>query len=172
LAILYVVWILTFILFFPSILGLIPVCTFAAALVYTGGRLMNPKVGLGFLKQSRVEFAIYLSTALSIFMFGLLQGVLIGFTLAVIQVLYKLNHLRIDIKSDDEKVVVDLSGTATFLTIPKVSSAIEGIESQRDVHVKVTALTYIDHAIVDFLTTWEGDYVKQDGSVLVEWPER
>jgi len=171
-AILHAVWILTFILLFPSILGLIPVCTLAAALVYTGGRLMNPKVGLGFLKQSRVEFAIYLSTALSIFMFGLLQGVLIGFTLAVIQVLYKLNHLRIDIKSDDEKVVVDLSGTATFLTIPKVSSAIEGIESQRDVHVKVTALTYIDHAIVDFLTTWEGDYVKQGGSVSLEWPER
>lgn len=170
-AIMHSIWILTFILLFPSILGLIPVCTLAAALVYTGGRLMNPETAVKLGEQSKVEAAIYITTAICIFSFGLLQGVLIGFIFAVMQVLYRLNYLSIKVEKLGKQVIVHFHGNATFLTIPKISRMIEGIEARKEVHIRIKRLRYIDHAIVDFLKTWESDYEKSGGQVSVDWQD-
>jgi len=168
-AILHAVWILTFILLLPGVLGLIPVATLAAALVYTGGRLMNPATGIALARQNKVEAVIYAVTAVSIFAFGLLQGVLIGFALALMQVIYRLNHVTIEVESKDEGVTVVLHGNATFLAIPKLSRAIDKIEPQQKVHVLIERLNYIDHAIIDLLDTWQKDYERSGGELSVEW---
>ncbi len=170
-AILHAIWILTFILIFPSVLGLIPVCTLAAALVYTGLRLMNPKVGIELAKHSRIEMIIYLVTAVCIFAFGLLQGVLIGFVMAVIQVIYKLNHCKISVEKEDNKVTIELKGNATFLALPKIAKVIENTKENQEVKIITSYLNYVDHAILELFTHWESDYHKAGGQVTLDWDD-
>ena len=168
-AVIHAIWILTFILIFPSVLQLIPVSTLAAALVYTGWKLMNPKVARELAAHSKVELVIFLITVLCIFCFGLLNGVIAGFVLAILNVVYSLNHCIIDIHKEDEALVIDIHGSATFLTLPKIAAALEGIEKKQEVHVLVHDLSYIDHAVLELLMTWETEYQKEGGSVVMEW---
>jgi MFS superfamily sulfate permease-like transporter len=130
---------------------------------------MNPATGMALARQNKVEAVIYAVTAVSIFAFGLLQGVLIGFALALMQVIYRLNHVTIEVESKDERVTVVLHGNATFLAIPKLSRAIDKIEPQQKVHVLIERLNYIDHAIIDLLDTWQKDYERSGGELSVEW---
>ncbi len=168
-AILHAIWILTFILIFPSVLKLIPVCTLAAALVFTGWKLMNPMVAKDLYSHNSFEAIIYFITAISIFCFGLLNGVIAGFILATLQVVYRLNHCIIDIHKEDKALIVDIHGSATFLTLPKIAAALESVEKNQEVHVLVHDLSYIDHAVLELLMNWETEYQKDGGSVVLEW---
>ena len=162
-------WILLFIIVLPNVLNLIPVASLAAALVYTGWKLMNPKVARELASHSKVELAIYLVTLIGIFCFGLLNGVMAGFVLATLNVVYRLNHCEIDISKEAESLMVDMHGSATFFTLPKIAAALEGIEKNQEVHVLVRDLAYIDHAVLELLMSWELEYEKDGGSVVLEW---
>ncbi len=161
-------WILLFILVLPNVLNLIPVASLAAALVYTGWKLMNPKVARELVSHSRVELAIYLVTLIGIFCFGLLNGVIAGFILAIINVVYRLNRCEIETRKEDEALVVDIHASATFFTLPKIAAALEGIKKDQEVHVLVHNLAYIDHAVLELLMGWELEYEKDGGNVVIE----
>ena len=162
-------WILLFIIVLPNVLSLIPVASLAAALVYTGWKLMNPKVAKELANHSKVELAIYLVTLIGIFCFGLLNGVMAGFILATLNVVYRLNHCEVDIKEEAKSLIVDIHGSATFFTLPKIAAALEGIKKDQEVHVLVHDLAYIDHAVLELLMSWETEYEKDGGSVVLEW---
>jgi MFS superfamily sulfate permease-like transporter len=99
-SILHGFWLLVFLLFLPSVLQFIPIASLAAILVYTGYKLINPVNIRKFLQFDPWEAIIYFVTIVAIVMTNLLEGILIGFSLAAIKLLITQSYLNIHVISN------------------------------------------------------------------------
>ncbi len=84
-AILHGVWLLLFVVAFPTFLKQIPTAVLAALLVYTGYKLLNFSEIKKIAKQSRTEALILIATMATIVAVDLLTGVLTGIVLSVLK---------------------------------------------------------------------------------------
>ena len=170
-AVFHGLWILAFVAFFPMVLRMIPVPALAAILVFTGFKLMNFKVIKKLLAYGRGEVAIFLVTMAAIVATNLLEGVLLGVTLAVVKLLRSLSRLTVELREDPlhHRTVLHLSGAATFLRLPYLVEALDRVPANTELHVEVADLDYIDHACLDLLANWERQHQAAGGRLVLEW---
>ena len=169
--ILHGVWLLLFVVAFPFVLRAIPTASLAAILVYTGYKLVDVKQMKKLWAYGKSELLVYAATAIAIVVTDLLTGVLIGLGLSALKLLITFSRLSITLEDDpDEKrTVMLLEGTATFLRLPKLASALEAVPTDRELHVHFENLTYIDHACLDLLMNWEKQHHATGGSLIIDW---
>ncbi len=170
-AIMHGIWILVFVLGFPFVLKMIPVSALAAILVFTGYKLVNAKQIAKLWTQSRTEVAIFFATYATIVFVDLLKGILVGVILAVAKLLYTLTHIDVNTKKDDKKktAVLRLSGTATFLRLPKIASALDEISSDYELHLHIDELKLVDHACLELFENTKKRFEMNHGKFVVEW---
>ncbi|MEM7687950.1 MAG: SulP family inorganic anion transporter [Pseudomonadota bacterium] len=170
-AILHGVWLLLAVAAFPFILNEIPTSVLAGILVYTGYKLIN----IGQIKKiaefGKQELAIYFATFIGVVAIDLLTGVVMGFVLATLKLVYTFSHLTIDTTHDEEANRIDIwmTGSATFFSIPQLSHTLETTPRGAEVHIHVEQLDYIDHACLEMLSAWEGQHRSTGGTLTVEW---
>ena len=163
--------ILIFILIFPNILSLIPKASLAAILVYTGYKLINFKAMRTLMNFGISELIIYFITVFGIITHGLLEGILIGLVVSVLKLLYLMTHLEVKVRYpqvDSDFIKIELKGTANFINLPTLAEEFEDIPPNRDIKIYFNHLSYIDHACLDFLISWERQYEKIGGRVYLE----
>lgn len=160
--------ILIFILIFPYALSYIPKASLAAILVYTGYKLINFRAMKTLLNFGFSELIIYFITVFGIITHGLLEGILIGLIVSVAKLLYLTTHLEVKIKEKEDHIKVDLKGTANFINLPSLAEEFEEIPQNQIVKIHFGKLSYIDHACLDFLISWERQYEKLGGRVFLE----
>lgn len=169
--ILHGLWLLLLVSLAPHVLELIPMAALSALLVHTGYKLLNPKVAKElYLTGGKSELAIYLATVVAIVCTDLLKGVLFGLGLSMAKLVWVFSHL--EIRRDDSvqgKTVLSLQGAATFVSLPKLAKALESVPHDTELHIKLDALTYIDHACLDLLMNWERDYKSCGGTLVLDW---
>lgn len=172
-AILHGAWLLLAVAAFPFILTEIPTSVLAAILVYTGYKLVNVAQIRKIAEFGRQEIAIYVITLVGVVAIDLLTGVIMGFVVATLKLVYTFSHLEIDVKHDQEanRLDVSLTGSATFFSIPQLSSTLETSPFGSEVHLHVEKLDYIDHACLEMLSSWEKLHQSTGGSLIVEWSE-
>lgn len=172
-AILHGVWILGFALLLPGVLSLIPASSLAAILVYTGIKLINIDNIRELLKYGKMPVVIYGITITGIVVFDLLTGVLIGVGISILKLLYQVTHLgvRIHRYTGSDRVDMHLSGSATFIGLPKLAIALETIPVSANLHVHFTHLHHIDHACLDALSNWQTQNAAAGARLVVEWDE-
>ena len=172
-AILHGIWLLLTVAALPWLLANIPTSVLAAILVYIGYKLVNLARIRKIAEYGKMELAIYFATLGGIVVFDLLTGVMIGFALAIIKIVYTFSDLGVEIDRDDETGVTDvtLCGAATFLSIPKLSEALESIKPGDEVHIHCNKLDHIDHASLDLMAAWETQHEATGGSLTIEWDE-
>lgn len=165
------VWIFTLVVALPQVLLLIPISSLAAILVVTGYKLVNPTTVKELYRYGKSEVAIYGATVVAIVATDLLKGVLFGFALAVVKILYRMSHLEIAVydNPDERRTILHLRGSATFFRLADIAEVIESIPPQREVHVRFDELTYLDHAILELLISWEKQHSSQGGTLIVDW---
>lgn len=170
-SILHGLWLLLFVTLLPSVVRLIPVSSLAALLVYTGYKLANFKVIKELAKYGRSEVAIYVTTVVCIVGADLLTGVVVGIALAIGKLLYSFSHLDIEIADDApaNRTNVWLTGSATFLSLPKLAVALESVRQETELHIHFEGLDYIDHACLDLLMSWDKQHQATGGSVVIDW---
>jgi MFS superfamily sulfate permease-like transporter len=170
-AILHGAWLLLAVAAFPFILTEIPTSVLAAILVYTGYKLVNVAQIRKIAEFGRQEIAIYVITLVGVVAIDLLTGVIMGFVVATLKLVYTFSHLEIDVKHDQEANRLDISmrGSATFFSIPQLSSTLETSPFGSEVHLHVEKLDYIDHACLEMLSSWEKLHQSTGGSLIVEW---
>lgn len=169
-AIFHGVWMAALVLAFPSILALIPTASLAAILVYIGYKLVDVQAIKSLKNFSRWEVSIYTATLTMIVATDLLTGVLVGIGLALSRTVYGLAHLDVTIdQAEGETVNVWLMGAATFISLPKVTAALESIESGKEVHIHLERLLFLDHACLEAIQEFHRLYEKNDGQVTIEW---
>ena len=170
-AVLHGAWLLLFVVALPGLLSMIPTASLAALLVFTGYKLVNLKVIKELRQYGLAEVGIYLATLISIVVFDLLTGVLIGVGLSALKLLYTFSHLEIQIEEDAARrtMVMHLRGTATFIRLPKLAAALERIPAGTELHVKIGELQYIDHACLELLMNCEKQQQAVGGRLIIDW---
>lgn len=163
--ILHGVWILLFVAFFAHVVELIPMPALAALLVFIGVQM----VSLAHLRNLRRhhEASIYLVTLSGVVFLGLLEGVFIGFALAMIMALRRLTKLTVVTEERADRVHVTVHGSLTFLGVPRLAHVLrtvpEGAKVDLDLHVD-----FMDHAAFEAIHAWRVDHERTGGSVDID----
>jgi MFS superfamily sulfate permease-like transporter len=156
-AILHGVWILAIIVRFPGLLRMVPICSLAGVLVFTGFNLIKFKDMRHLASYGRIPLLIYAATLITIVTKDLLTGVLVGVTLSVLKLLYKTTHLQVHTEpynSTEGHIELHLKGAATFIRIPLIAATLESIPEGSTVHIRTESLHYIDHSCLDLMHDW------------------
>ncbi len=168
-AILHGVWLLLFVVAFPTLLKQIPTAVLAALLVYTGYKLLNISEIKAIAKQSKTEVLILLATMATIVAVDLLTGVLAGIALSILKILYVFCKIDIVKEEEEEQVTLNLHGAATFLSLPKISDEIEKLDPHTDLHIDFSGLMYMDHACIEAIKSFEKQFKEKGGNLTIEW---
>jgi MFS superfamily sulfate permease-like transporter len=170
-AILHGVWLLVFVTMLSGVLELVPTTSLAAILIVTGYNLIDPAGIRELWKTSKTEVAILVATAVTIVATDLLIGVLTGVGLAMFKLVWTFSHLKIRSESDafGLRTTLRLEGAATFLRLPWLADALESVRPNTELHVDFEHLTYIDHACLELLMTWEKQHEATGGSLVLDW---
>jgi MFS superfamily sulfate permease-like transporter len=164
-------WLLLFVFFLPSILRLIPTASLGAVLVFTGYKLMNVEAIKELKRHGRSEVLIYGSTLGTIVVTNLLTGVLVGVGLAIAKLLYTTQNLDTYFQHDpaNGKLTLNLQGIATFVSLPRLATALEQVPPFADLQIRFSALRHIDHACLNLLESWVKLHIASGGKVDVDW---
>jgi len=170
-AIMHGAWILLFVTALPFVFRFIPAASLAAILVYTGYKLVNIEMAKTIYSYSKGEFVIYLITIIAILSTNLLEGILIGLATGILKNLYIMSKFKIKVISQgtDNKIIVKIKGNLTFLRLPQVADIIEKLEKGKTVQIVFENVSITDHAIIDLLVGWSSRYIKNKGTVLIDW---
>lgn len=172
-AVLHGAWLLLFVSFLPFALRLIPTASLGAILVFTGYKLMNIAVINELKDYGRSEVAIYVGTTGAIVATNLLTGVLVGVGLAIWKLLYTTQNLEahLEQRADDPAAAYrfHLMGIATFVSLPKLATALEDVPPGAAVEMHFESLRHIDHACLNLLESWTKLHEQKGGRVTVDW---
>ena len=163
-------WILGFVALLPWLLREIPMATLGAVLVVTGWRLVNLNhVRELFHHHGVLPAVIWAATLITVVAEDLLTGVLVGIGLSLIEVIPHARRLKLGIDRDEQADghAIALSGTATFVQLPRLSDALDRAPADRPVTVDVSRLAAVDHSCAELFRDWLARRRASGGSVEV-----
>ncbi|WP_189785614.1 SulP family inorganic anion transporter [Streptomyces capitiformicae] len=165
--VLHGVWLLVFAALLPGVLEVIPVAALAGLLVYAGCKLVPVRELVVLWRgRHRGEVVVLGVTALAIVAWNLFEGVLVGLALAVAKTAWDISHVQVETEDQGNAgVVVRVVGNATFLRLPKLLDALEGVPQDRDVRLELGGLRHVDHACAAALAAWRAGRVQESGTV-------
>ena len=156
--ILHGIIILVFVALLPGVLRLVPTAALAGVLVVTGWRLIGVHHVLSLLRDhGRMPVAIWAATFVGVVATDLLTGVLAGLVLSVVESVRHLRRPGFRVSTVDTGAATELrlAGTATFLRLPQLLSAVEGAPAGRDLRIRTRGLWHIDHTFASMLQQLE-----------------
>jgi MFS superfamily sulfate permease-like transporter len=151
------VWILGFVAALPFVLTAIPMAALGAVLVVTGVRLVSVKHATHlFHDYGALPVLIWAATLVTVVTTDLLTGVLVGIGLTMLELVPHLRRLRLKVfeASDGESHAITLDGTATFVTLPKLSETLDRVPAGTNVRIDATRLDAVDHTSAEMLRDW------------------
>uniref|UniRef100_UPI0035CC28A7 SulP family inorganic anion transporter n=1 Tax=uncultured Sphingomonas sp. TaxID=158754 RepID=UPI0035CC28A7 len=155
--ILHGAWILGFVALLPWLLREIPMAALGAVLVLTGWRLVNLSHARHLFKDhGLLPVVIWATTLVLVVAEDLLTGVLVGIGLSLLELIPVLRNLRLKVVRVENAghETVSLTGAATFLTLPKLSGALDAVPHGAPMRLDVTELSSADHTCAELLKDW------------------
>ncbi|GHH22923.1 sulfate transporter [Sphingomonas glacialis] len=155
--ILHGAWILGFVALLPWLLREIPMAALGAVLVLTGWRLVNFSHAKHLFKDhGLLPVVIWAVTLLLVVTQDLLTGVLVGIGLSLLELIPVLRNLRLKVVrvENDGHETVHLAGAATFLTLPKLSGALDAVPEGAPMRLDMSQLSSADHTTAELLKEW------------------
>jgi MFS superfamily sulfate permease-like transporter len=156
-AILHGFWILGFVALLPWLLREIPMAALAGILVVTGVRLVSLDHAKHLLhRYGPLPVVVWAATLIMVVATDLLTGVLVGIGLSLLELLPHARRLRLGVDDEQRGDAHELAlhGTATFLTLPKLSAKLEAVPAERPVILNVERLLHIDHTCAEMVREW------------------
>ncbi|WP_294393353.1 SulP family inorganic anion transporter [uncultured Sphingomonas sp.] len=156
-AFLHGVWILGFVALMPWLLREIPMAALGGILVVTGWRLVSFSHARHLFQNYGVLPAvIWAATFVMVVATDLLTGVLVGLGLSMLELLPHARRLGLKVDTDHagEESRVALAGTATFVTLPKLTRALEELPNDRPLRLDLERLHAVDHTSAEMLRDW------------------
>jgi MFS superfamily sulfate permease-like transporter len=103
----------------------------------------------------------------------LLTGVLVGLAMSLLELVpYRRNlKLKVDESHDEHESHVALEGTATFLSLTKLTGALERLPANRPVRLDLDGLKGMDHTTAETMSEWLARRRKTGAPVHVEGSE-
>ena len=94
---------------------------------------------------------------------------LVGVALAIAKLLYTTQHLDTHLAHDHGKLTLHLADIATFVSLPRLATALESVPPSADLQLRFDSLRHIDHACMDLLQSWQKQHVAAGGRVKLDW---
>ena len=167
-AMLHALWLLAAVVLLAALLEQIPVASLAGVLVYTGLKLIDLDALRQLGRYGRMAMLIHVATALTIVATDLLTGVLLGFALTLAQLAWQASRLKIGVVRDGRRVELRMQGAATFLRVPQLARALQGVPQDAWLHVPMAHLRYIDHACMELLEEWQRTNQASGARLIIE----
>lgn len=167
-AMLHALWLLAAVVLLAALLEQIPVASLAGVLVYTGLKLIDLDALRQLGRYGRMAMLIHVATALTIVATDLLTGVLLGFALTLAQLAWQASRLKIGVVRDGRGVELRMQGAATFLRVPQLARALQGVPQDAWLHVPMAHLRYIDHACMELLEEWQRANQASGARLIIE----
>ena len=150
-------WILGFVALLPGLLREIPMAALGGILVVTGWRLVSlSHVRHLFANYGLLPAAIWAVTFILVVTTDLLTGVLVGLALSAVELFQHRRSLRL--KVDEEEAdgarQVRLEGSATFVSLTRLTHILERIPAAAIVHLDLHRLRGIDHTSAEMMREW------------------
>ncbi|MFD7026632.1 SulP family inorganic anion transporter [Streptomyces sp. NPDC059917] len=153
--VLHGLWLLLFAALLPAALDIVPLAALAGVLAHAGCKLLHvDKLG-ELWRAHRGEVLVLFTTAAAVVTVSMFEGVLIGLAMAIAKTAWETSHVRVEVMAEGPGAIeAHLSGTATFLRLPKILDALEALPRDRAINVHVTSLHHLDHACRTSLDAW------------------
>lgn len=164
-AILHGVWIIVFVALFVSVIEQIPLAALAGLLVVVGVKLVNTHHLRELVNHS--ELATYLVTLGGVVFVDLLSGVALGVGVGFVLLLRRLAKLRTKVTEKDNRWHVQIEGSASFVTVPKLLDALSSIPQGVQVYIDLL-VDFMDHAAFDALHGWRVTHERLGGKVDID----
>ncbi|WP_414503774.1 SulP family inorganic anion transporter [Streptomyces sp. NEAU-L66] len=153
--ILHGLWLVLFAALLPAAIGVIPLAALAGVLVHAGCKLVPVKDLLPLWRTHRGEALVLAVTAIAIITTNMFEGVLLGIALAVIKSAWETSHIQLDThETTDGRLLVTLTGSATFLRLPRMLETLEALPHDKPVELDLSELRHLDHACRITLENW------------------
>jgi MFS superfamily sulfate permease-like transporter len=126
-------------------------------LVVTGWRLVSlSHVRHLFTNYGLLPAAIWAVTFILVVMTDLLTGVLVGLALSVVELVQHRKSLSLKVEEEeaDDAQRVRLEGSATFISLTRLTHVLERIPNGRAVHLDLHRLRGIDHTSAEMVREW------------------
>ncbi|PRH75997.1 sulfate transporter [Streptomyces solincola] len=148
-------WLLLFAALLPAAIGVIPLAALAGVLVHAGCKLVPVRELAGLWRGHRGEAVILAVTAVAVVTTNLFEGVVLGLLLAVCKTAWETSHVHVETTElTGGRLIVAVSGNATFLRLPKILEELEALPGERPVELDLTGLRHLDHACRIALENW------------------
>lgn len=172
-AVLHGVWVLVFSLLLVGVVEQIPLAALAGLLVVMGFQLVKP----ADIAEARRdgELWIYVGTAGLVLALNLVEGVMIGLAATLVVILWRVMRVRVeasrhgDAPDGREQWIVEVRGTMSFLSTPRLVQALGSVPEGQVVEVDLL-VDYLDPASREQLEQWRGRYEATGGTVEIEHP--
>ncbi|WP_460368394.1 SulP family inorganic anion transporter [Actinocorallia lasiicapitis] len=163
--VLHGVWVLVLALSCGGVIELIPLSALAALLVALGLRMLD-RGHLRGLRPHR-ETWIYWITLAGVVVLGIGEGVLLGIGLAACLALRRLTRVSVKTEQRDGRWHVVVSGSLTFLGVPKLVKALQDIPAGVPVDLDLD-VDFMDNAAFDTIHTWRVSHERLGGKVDID----
>lgn len=153
--ILHGIFILFAVMLLPEALNKIPLSSLAAILIYTGYKLNKPAIYKNIYTQGSDRFIPFIVTVISIIVFNLLAGILIGLAVSLFFILKSNSQTRIDIIKEvypngvTNRIV--LPQQMTFLNKAALIAELDSIPRRSQLIIDARYTNYIDKEILELL---------------------
>ncbi|ARQ68614.1 SulP family inorganic anion transporter [Streptomyces marincola] len=153
--ILHGVWLLLFAVALPGAIGVIPLAALAGVLVHAGCKLIPLGELAPLWREHRGELLVLAVTAVAIVTTNMFEGVLLGLLLAVVKSAWETSHVHVETRElTGGRVLVTLTGNATFLRLPRILETLEALPKDRPAELDLSAVRHLDHACRVALESW------------------
>ncbi|MEU7133388.1 SulP family inorganic anion transporter [Streptomyces sp. NPDC046261] len=153
--ILHGAWLLLFTVLLPAAIGIIPLAALAGVLVHAGCKLMPVKEIGPLWRTHRGEAVILGVTAIAIVTTSMFEGVVLGLVLAVVKSAWETSAVHVDVRElTGGRLVVTLTGNATFLRLPRILETLEAMPKDRPLELDLVSVRHLDHACHAALHNW------------------
>jgi len=167
-AVLHGVWLLVFSVFLVSVVEQIPLAALAGLLIVIGTQLV--KLSHVRLAHLTGDLVVYAATLLGVVFLNLLEGVLIGLAIAAVQLIIRVVRIAVHVDeiAGTGRWLVRIDGSATFLSLPRLTASLATVPAGVPVTVEMT-VDFLDHAAHEAIEDWMIAHRATGGSVdLVE----
>ena len=155
------------VLYFPTILNLIPMSSLAAILIFTGLKLASPKELIKVLKEPKEQSLPFFVTIASIIATDLLTGLIIGLIVSVCIILaqnFKRPFRIIDeLHVGGHVVRILLPNQVSFLVKAPLVETLHSFKEGDQVVIDASQSDYIDHDIIEVIEEYANTQASHHG---------
>jgi carbonic anhydrase len=152
-------FILFAVMIIPAALNKIPLSSLAAILIYTGYKLNKPSIYTNIYAQGLDRFIPFIVTVISIIVFNLLAGILIGLAVSFFYILKSNSQVRIDIIKEvypnGETSRIVLPQQMTFLNKAALIAELSSIRKYSQLIIDARYAQFIDKEIIELLNEFK-----------------